>query len=97
MSRFVASLPLLSRSGAAVLGGYAFCWGLIAFGVAAGFTLGMPFHDAERLFSLLALMLYPLLFLWSFSTRHGARLWALLLGGAALMSALASLLQQRLL
>lgn len=87
---------VVSRIAAAVLGGYAFCWGFIALGVAGLFALGMPFHDAEQLASILAFLLYLVIFLWAFATPRLLRAWALLLVGGGLMAGLASVLQQLL-
>lgn len=87
---------VVARIAAAVLGGYAFCWGFIALGVAGLFALGMPFHDAEQLASILAFLLYLILFLWAFATPSLLLAWGLLLGGGGLMAGLASVLQQLL-
>lgn len=76
------------------MGGYAFCWGFIALCVAGLFTAGMEFHDGERLGSILALLLYPVLFLWAFAARSLSRIAVVLLGGGALMAAAASLIQR---
>lgn len=92
----VTRAQILGRMAAAVLGGYAFCWGFIALGVAALFAAGMPFHDAEHLASLLGLLVYLGLFLWSFCARRLARVWLLLVPGGALMTGLAALIQSRL-
>jgi len=92
-SRFPAAL----RIAAAVLGGYAFCWGFIAITVTAGYALGMKFHDAEHLGSILGFLLYLWAFCWAFITPSLARAWIVLAGGGAAMTAAATLLQQQLL
>lgn len=97
-----ASMPssrvqLALRIAAAVLGGYAFCWGFIALCIAGLFAAGMQFHDAEHLASMLTLLLYLVVFLWAFVTRSLARVWAVLVGGGALMAGAASLVQWSLL
>ncbi len=84
---------LLLRTAAAVLGSYAFCWGFVALGMAGLFALGMSFHDAEHLSTMLAFLLYLATFCWAFAARSMARVWAVLAGGAALMAGAASLLQ----
>ncbi|MBN9367549.1 MAG: iron uptake protein [Comamonadaceae bacterium] len=81
------------RIAAAVLGGYAFTWGFIALGMSGLFALGMSFHDAEHLGSMLGMLVYLVAFLWAFAARSLARLGAVLLGGGAFMAAAASLLQ----
>ena len=81
----------------AFTGGYALCWGFIALGVAGLYALGMSFHDAEHLSSILAFLVYVMAFLWAFTARSLLRVWAVLAGGGVLMAVLASLLQARLL
>ncbi|HJU39300.1 MAG TPA: iron uptake protein [Tahibacter sp.] len=87
---------LALRIGAAVLGGYAFCWGFIAFAMASLFGLGMKFHDAEHLAAMLAFLIYLGVFCWAFVARSLVRAWLVLAGGGALMAVAASLLQHRL-
>lgn len=88
---------LLARIAAAALGGYAFAWGLVALGMAGLFALGMPFHDAEHLTAMLAMLVYLVAFLWAFAARSLPRVWGVLAGGGALMAGAASLLQTALL
>lgn len=88
------SVPL--RVAAALLGGYAFCWGFMALGLSGLYALGLSFHDAERLSAMLGLLLYLVVFLWAFAARSQSHAWALLAGGGALMAGAASLLQSRL-
>ncbi len=76
-----------------MLGGYAFTWGFIALGMSGLFALGMSFHDAEHLSSMLGMLVYLVAFLWAFAARSLARVGAVLLGGGAFMAAVASLLQ----
>lgn len=80
----------------AVLGGYAFCWGVVALCAAGAFVLGAEFHDGETLGSILALLAYPAAFLWAFAARSLWRAGAVLVGGGALMAAAASLIQTSL-
>ncbi len=87
---------VLLRIAAAMLGGYAFCWGFVALSMAGLFALGMSFHDAEHLCAMLAFLLYVTVFCWAFAARSLARVWAVLAGGAALMAGAASLLQMAL-
>lgn len=94
-----SAIPPLTRRAitgrvlAALVGGYAFCWGFIALGIAALFAVGMEFHDAEHLASMLAFLLYLGVFLWAIAARSLARVWLTLTGGGAAMAALASLWQ----
>ena len=95
--RVPSRLAALWRTLAAILGGYAFCWGFIALGVAGFYALGMAFHDAEHLSSILAFLVYLVVFLWAFAARSLVRVWVVLLGGGAFMAGAASLIQSMLL
>ncbi|MEE4450570.1 hypothetical protein [Novosphingobium resinovorum] len=86
-------VALAGRILLAVLGGYAFCWGVIALCAAGTFPLGAEFHDGETLGSILALLVYPAAFLWAFAARSLWRASAVLVGGGVLMAAAASLIQ----
>jgi hypothetical protein len=101
MSSVIVKVPsrlaALWRALAAIGGGYAFCWGFVALGVAGLYALGMAFHDAEHLSSILAFLVYVAVFLWAFAARSLVRVWVVLLGGGALMAGAASLIQLMLL
>lgn len=90
-------LPLLLRIAAAVLGGYVFAWGLIAFAIPALYGVGMAFHDAEHLASILAFLVYLTAFCWVFIVRSLARAWIVLAGGGAVMAAAGSFFQHLIL
>ena len=90
-------LAVLGRVLAALLGGYAFCWGIAALCTAGAYALGMHFHDAEHLGGILAILSFVGVFLWAFGARRIAPVWAVLLAGGALMTGLASLIQAHLL
>jgi len=87
---------LVARILLAVIGGYAFCWGVIALCAAATFPLGAEFHDGETLGSIVAFLAYPAVFLWAFAARSLWRVGAVLAGGGTLMAAAASLIQMSL-
>ena len=87
---------IVSRAAAAVLGGYAFTWGVVAFTTALLFAAGMAFHDAEHLAYIVGLLVFLIAFLLSFAARSVPRVWLVLAGGGASMAAAASLLQQQL-
>lgn len=87
---------IAGRTVTALLGGYAFVWGFIAFGMAGLFALGMPFHDTEHLCAILGLLIYAIVFMWAFAARNLIRVAAILFGGGALMAVLGSLIQQQL-
>lgn len=84
------------RIAAAVLGGYVFTWGFIALGMSGLFALGLAFHDAEHLSSILGILVYLVMLLWAFTARSLARVSAILLGGGVFMAAAASALQSML-
>lgn len=79
---------------ASVLGGYAFTWGFAAFGIAALVALGVDFHEAETGVLIVAFVVFLAAFIWSFSASTIARIWAILVGGGAVMASLAWLLQK---
>ena len=87
---------IAARTATALLGGYVFVWGFIAFGMAGLFALGMPFHDTEHLCAILGLLIYAIVFMWVFAARNLIRVAVILFGGGALMAALGSLTQQQL-
>ncbi|TWI69090.1 hypothetical protein IP91_00155 [Pseudoduganella lurida] len=97
----MAALPssashIAARTAAAVLGGYAFTWGVVAFGMAGLFAIGLEFHDAEHLSYIIGLLAFLVAFLMAFAARSLLRVWLVLAGGGALLAAGASLLQQQL-
>ena len=87
-------LRIAARVGAAVLGGYAFTWGLVALATALLFKAGMGFHDAEFLASAVGLLVFLVALLWTIACRRVALAWLVLAGGGAVMAALASLVQK---
>ena len=90
------SLPIINRMAAGILGGYAFTWGFCAFGITGLVALGVSFHAAEHGVMLLAFLLFLCLFLWAFAAQNMLKVWAVLAGGAAVMSGLSLLLQRSL-
>lgn len=86
-----------NRIAAALLGGYAFTWGFTAFGMAALVGVGTDFHEAETTLMLLAFPVFLGLFLWAFSAASLVRVWAVLGGGAVVMTAAAWWLQRAIL
>jgi hypothetical protein len=93
----ISMAQVSSRIAAAILGGYAFTWGLMALAVALLFAAGMEFHDAEHLGYIIGFLVYLTVFLWAFASRSLVRIWLLLAGGGVLMALLASLIQSLLL
>ena len=90
-------LPTINRIAAALLGGYAFTWGLTGLGIAGLVALGVDFHEAETGMLLLAVLVFLGLFLWGFAAASVLRVWVILGGGAGLMTAAAWALQRAIL
>lgn len=91
LSRF----DIASRTLAAILGGYAFTWGLIAFGMATMVAADMEFHDAEHLTAIIGFLVFLVIFLAAFGARNIKRLWAILVGGAIILTVGATLIQNQ--
>lgn len=88
---------LISRILSALLGGYLFTWGFVAFGIAGLAALGVDFHEAETAVSILAFLVFLGVFLWAFACRRVAVVWAVLAGGGAVMTLAAWGIQQSIL
>ncbi|MEM0912271.1 MAG: iron uptake protein [Pseudomonadota bacterium] len=86
------SIPVY-RLPASVLGTYAFCWGLVAFGMALFSLFGLNFHDAESLMMMVGLTVYLIVFLWVFAAKNAVRIGILLAILGAVMTAIAWLIQ----
>lgn len=87
----------LSRTAAALLGGYAFTWGFTAFGITCLLVFGMDFHEAETAVMLVAFLVFLWMFLWAFAAASVRRVWAVMLASTAAMSGAAWMLQRFLL
>lgn len=87
---------IVARTVVAVLGGYVFAWGVIAAGTALMFGAGMEFHDAEHLSYIVGILVYLGAFLTGFAAPSLRRVALVLVGGGALLSSAAWLLQQQL-
>ena len=92
----VPRLHVAARVGAAVLGGYAFAWGVVAATTSLLFAARVEFHDAEFLGAVTGLLAYLVVFLWAFAARRLAVAWLVLAGGGALLAGTASLVQSLL-
>ena len=84
------------RTAVALLGGYVFTWGTVAAGVTMLFGAGMEFHDAEHLSYIVGILVFLGAFLAAFAARDLRRSAVALVGGGALLTAAAWLLQQQL-
>ncbi|MBA1204547.1 iron transporter [Pseudomonas capeferrum] len=72
MSKTPAWLAILSRSAAALLGGYAFSYAVTAF---LARVLPLAAGDAVIVSTLLAFAFYTGVILWAFATRDAWRAW----------------------
>lgn len=84
------------RIASALLGGYAFVWGVATFGITGLVMLGVAYDQAHKALMLLAFLVFLGVFLWAFAATSLARVWVVLLGGAAAMTAAAWALQRSL-
>jgi hypothetical protein len=88
---------IASRVAASLLGSYAFVWGFTALGIALGVLAGMRYGEAQTLCFLLAFLLFLVCFCWAFAAASLMRVWAVLIGGATLMTGAAWFLSRTLL
>lgn len=89
MTHTLSWLPITSRVAASLLGGYAFTWGFTSLVIALGLAAGSDYHESQHLAFLLAFLVYLGAFLWAFAAASLARVWLVLAGGGALMTAAA--------
>ncbi len=90
-----ARLQVVGRVAAGVVGGWFFAWGFVVLGITLLSAAGMGYGDAQMLAFLLAFLLYLTVFLWSFAAASLARVGLVLVGGGALMTALAWLMSRQ--
>lgn len=87
----------LSRVAASLLGGYAFTWGTTMLGITSLVALGVAYDLAHTTLMLTAFLVFLGVFLWAFVARSLLKVWLILAGGGAAMTALAMGLQHMLL
>ena len=80
------ALAIAARVAAAVLGGYGFIWGFTTLGILLLVAAGMPYGEAQTLLYLLAFLVFLGCFCWAFAADSLARVWAVLGGGAVVMT-----------
>ncbi|HEU4460766.1 MAG TPA: iron uptake protein [Methylibium sp.] len=90
-------LQIASRVGASLLGGWAFVWGFTTLAITGLVKFGQTYKEASTAAMLLAFVVFLVAFCWAFAAASVARVWAVLAGGAALMTGAAWLLQRSLL
>lgn len=89
-------LHVASRVVASLLGGYLFVWGFTSLGIGALVASGMAFDEARTLLQLLAFLVFLAAFCWAFAAVRLGRVWVVLAGGGAAMSAAAWALSRAL-
>jgi hypothetical protein len=82
-------LQLSSRIGAALAGGYLFVWGFTTLVVSLTLAAGGDYDDGLSLAYMLAFIVFLVVFLWAFAAASLARVWLVLAGGGAAMTAIA--------
>lgn len=89
MANHITTGQIVSRIAAAVLGGYSFIWGFTTLTIAVALAARLSYGEAQTTAYLLAFLLFLGAFLWAFSAKRVAFVWAVLGGGGALMTAIA--------
>ncbi|QAZ40564.1 iron uptake protein [Methylibium sp. Pch-M] len=98
MSTTALSFPhVASRILAGLLGGWWFVWGFVSLGITGLVSLGMPYDEAYKLAMLLAFIVFLVAFCWAFAAASLVRVWTVLAGGGAVMTAAAWWLSKALL
>lgn len=87
---------ILIRVALSLAGSYLFVWGFTALGVTFSVALGARYEEAERLFYLLAILIYLCCFFYAFAARRLGMASVVLVGGGAVMTGAATLLARSL-
>lgn len=87
---------IAARIFASLLGGYLFSWGIVTFGITASVALGAAYDQAYLAFRMLGFLVLLCAFLWAYLARNLTLLFAVLFGGGAVLTAVAWVLQGRL-
>jgi hypothetical protein len=95
-SNTVTATAIANRIAASLLGGWAFVWGFSTLGITSLVALGQSYDEARMAVMLLAFLVFLTAFCWTFAAARMARVWAVLGGGAVLMTSAAWLLQRSL-
>lgn len=96
MHKHKSWVHVTGRVAAALLGGWLFVFGWTVLAVTAGVALGLPYEEAHTAAMLLAFLLLLAAFCWALAARSLRRVWAVLAGGALLMTAAGQGLQHAL-
>lgn len=87
---------IVLRIASALLGGYVFVWGVASFGITGLVALGVAYDQARTSLMLLAFLVFLFVFLWAFAAASLTRVWVVLVGGGAALTAAAWALQRSL-
>lgn len=87
---------VIARVAAAILGGYAFAWGIVATGASLMVAAGMDFHDAEFLGSMIGVLAFLGVFLWAIAARRLRWVWLVTVVGGGVLAATGSFVQSQL-
>ncbi len=87
---------VIARVAAAILGGYAFAWGIVATGASLMVAAGMDFHDAEFLGSMIGVLAFLGVFLWAIAARRLRWVWLVTVVGGGVLAATGSFVQSLL-
>lgn len=80
------SREILLRTTTGLIGGWAFTWGFVTFGIVALVASGVGYEDAQLGLHLLAFLIYLALLCWSVATRRPLRAAFTILAAAAALS-----------
>lgn len=89
MAHHITTGQVVSRIAAGVLGGYSFIWGFTTLTIAVALAARRSYGEAQTTAYLLAFLLFLAAFLWAFTAKRVALVWAVLGGGGALMTGIA--------
>jgi hypothetical protein len=89
LASHITTGQVVSRIAAGVFGGYAFIWGFTTLTIALALAARLSYGEAQTTAYLLAFLLFLGAFLWAFTAKRLALVWAVLGGGGALMTAIA--------
>ena len=87
---------VIARVATAILGGYAFAWGIVATGASLMVAAGMDFHDAEFLGSMIGVLAFLGVFLWAIAARRLRWVWLVTVVGGGVLAATGSFVQSLL-
>jgi hypothetical protein len=79
-------LHILSRVGAGLLGGWAFVWGFTVLAISLLVAAGWEYSESYSLVMMFSFLVYLTVLCWAFSAASLARVWLVLVIGAAVMT-----------